>query len=58
MAHVSAIDKINQDVEPHKVLDNYNFKRVEKYGDTIMDCSKVHGRDNTSAFVYHIDKEL
>lgn len=58
MSHVSAIDKINQYVDPLKVLEYYNFKRVDQHGDTIRACCKIHGGDNPSAFAYHTDKGL
>lgn len=58
MAHVSAIDKINKYIDPFKLLEHYNFKRVEQYGDTIRACCKIHGGDNPSSFVYHLERGL
>lgn len=55
---MDVIELINRRIDIYSLLEKYNAKGVKELNDVIRCACPVHGGNNTSSFVYHLDKKL
>ena len=55
---MNAVDVIVKNVDPIKLLEYYNAKGIKVHGDTVRCACPIHGGNNTTAFVYHLERKL